>query len=60
MARLRKTFVLCHGDCILIMLPEIKTLFSFRFVFIYFKSFTEVQLKSHRSLPILSVQFNDL
>ena len=30
MARLRKTFVLCHGDCILIMLPEIKTLFQFQ------------------------------
>ena len=27
MARLRKTFVLYHGDCILIMLPEIKTFF---------------------------------
>ena len=52
MARLRKTFVLCHGDCILIMLPEIKTFFSVSDLYLFIlRALLKYNLKATEVYP---------
>lgn len=53
MARLRKTFVFCHGDSILIMLPEIMIFFSVSDLYLFIlRALLKYSLKATEVYPL--------